>query len=101
MGCSQWRHRFSMQNDIHKIHCLSKSLASKDNKVAMRQNETELRNLTRVLLAVWIFHMLGRGGVFETPPPSNSAPRQRSDKPKSAFESSSEIITKVFQPIFR
>ena len=49
--------------------------------------------LTRALLAVWIFHdMLGG-----TPSPSNSAPRRHREKPKSAFDSSSEIITRVFR----
>ena len=40
------------------------------------------------------------GGLLRTPP-CNSAPRSRSEKPKSAFESSSKIITKVFRSIFR
>ena len=50
--------------------------------------------LTRAPLAVWIFHDM-LGGVFENPP-ANSAPRHRNEKQKSAFESTSEIITKVF-----
>ena len=33
--------------------------------------------------------------------PANSAPMHRSEKPKNAFKSSSEIIRKVFQSIFR
>ena len=41
------------------------------------------------------------GGGLLRPPPCNSAPITRSEKTKSAFESSSKIITKVFQSIFR
>ena len=49
--------------------------------------------LTRALMGLLIFHDL-MGGL--SPPPRNSAPRSRSEKPKSAFEASSKIITKVF-----
>ena len=56
------------------------------------------RGLTRILMGLWIFHHL-MGWVVENPP-CNSAPRRHSEKPKSAFGSSSESITKVFHSIF-
>ena len=43
----------------------------------------------------------GGGGGQLTAPLSNSASRARSEKHKNAIESSSKIITKVFQSIFR
>ena len=57
--------------------------------------------LNRARLAVRIFHDMLGGGVFDPSPPSNSAPiRCRSEKPKSVFESSSEIILKAFLSFF-
>ena len=43
--------------------------------------------------------MVGRGGGRLDAPPSNSAPRRRSEKREKAFESSSKIIPKLFQSI--
>ena len=63
----------------------------------IRLHPIDLELLTRGLMGLWIFHHL-MGGV-ETPP-SNSAPRRRSEKPKNGFESSSEINTKVLQHFF-
>ena len=57
-----------------------------------------LNFLTRVLIGLWIFHHLMKGGVEN--PLSNSAPRRRSEKPENVFESSSEVITKEFGPNF-
>ena len=55
--------------------------------------------LSRALVAVWIFHdmrrRVGGGGT----PPANSAPKHRSEQPKSEFVSSSEIIKDVFRSI--
>ena len=56
--------------------------------------------LDRALLAGWVFRdMLGRGGGGN-PTPANSAPKHRTVKQKSAFESSSEVVTKLFQYFF-
>ena len=49
-------------------------------------------------MGVWISHHLMGGGFVETP--SNSAPRRHSDKPKNAFESSSEVLRKYFWQLF-
>ena len=54
--------------------------------------------LTSALMGLWIFHDL-MGGCWD--PPCNSSPRCRSEKPKTAFKSSSEIIAKVIRSIFR
>ena len=51
--------------------------------------------LARALMGLWIFHHLMGGGVT----PSNSSPKC-SEKRKSAFERSREIITKLVQSIF-
>ena len=40
-------------------------------------------------------------GLLDAPSPSNSDPRRRSEKHEKAFESSSKIISKLLQSLFR
>ena len=58
--------------------------------------------LTRALIGLFIFHhLIGGGGGGVENPSYNFTPRRRSEKPKSAFGSPSESITKLFQSIVR
>ena len=76
------------------MSCYISADASWQNK----HDDTWYTALTRALMGLGIFHHL-IGGCWG--PASNSAPRRHSGKPKNVFESSLEIITKVFHSIFR
>ena len=83
----------------YSAHSSEKSHDALGVRKAYRQS-SEFLLLTRAGPVLRNFRGRPGGGASRRPPPSNSAPGRRSEKRKKAFESSSKIISKLFQSIF-